>query len=194
MTIYLKMEKIAQKISEQCRQIERKNIERFLDAIIDARRIFVAGVGRSGLIARAFGMRLMHLGFTVYVVGEATTPAIKPGDLLVIVSGSGQTQAMITAMNVSRQKGAKVAAITSFLDSPIGKGADCVVQIKGRQAEDAARDYMDRQLSGEYDPITPLGTLFELSAMVFLDAVIDELMERYQKSEEQLKEFHSDLE
>jgi len=194
MTIYLRIEKIAQKIAEQCRQIDRKSIDRFLDAIIDARRVFIAGTGRSGLVARAFGMRLMHLGFTVYIVGEVVTPAIKANDLLIIVSGSGQTTSMVAVMNAGKRKGAKIAAITSFPDSPIGKGADYVVQIKGRTVDETSRDYMDRQLAGDHEPITPLGTLFELTSMVFLDSVIDELMQRYQKSEEELREYHTDLE
>jgi len=194
MTFHLRIEKIVQKIAEQCRQIDRKSVDRFIAAIIDANRIFIAGAGRSGLVARAFGMRLMHLGLTVHIVGEVTTPAIKEKDLLIIVSGSGQTTSMLAVMNVAKQKGAKIAAVTSFPNSPIGKGADYVVQIQGRAVENALRDYTSRQLSGEHEPITPLGTLFELSAMVFLDAIIDELMVRYQKSEEQLKELHSNLE
>ena len=65
--------------------------EAFADAILDAERIFVAGAGRSGLAAKAFAMRLMHLGLPVFVAGETTTPGIRAGDLLVIGSGSGAT-------------------------------------------------------------------------------------------------------
>lgn len=59
-------------------------MEKFADAILKADRIFVAGAGRSGFVARAFANRLMHMGLTVFFVGEPTTPAIKAGDLLVI--------------------------------------------------------------------------------------------------------------
>ena len=62
-------------------------LEALADAILGARRIFVAGAGRAGFVARAFALRLMHLGLTVHFVGEPTTPSIGPGDLPVINSG-----------------------------------------------------------------------------------------------------------
>lgn len=188
------MEKLCRKIAEQCRQVDRKAIDCFLTTITSARRIFLAGAGRSGLVARAFGMRLMHLGFTVYIVGEVITPAIKEGDLLIIVSGSGQTSSMVAAMRTAKGKGAKVAALTSFPESPVGKGADFLVQIKGRVAESLDRDYAKRQLTGAHEPITPLGTLFELSTMIFLDSMVEELMLRYRKGEEELLEYHTSFE
>ena len=42
-----------------------------------ADKIFVAGAGRSLMMIRGFAMRLMHMGFTAYVVGETVTPAIR---------------------------------------------------------------------------------------------------------------------
>jgi len=193
MTIHKRMEKLTQKIAEQLQTIDKTSIEKFLEYIASAKRIFIGGAGRSGLVAKAFGMRLMHLGFTVYIIGEVITPAINKDDLLIIVSGSGQTLSTLVAAKVAKEKGVKVASITSNPDSELGKLSDLVVQIKGRRLEDAKRDYEARQLSGEHEPLTPLGTLFELSTMVFLDSIIDELMLRYKKSEEELKKLHADL-
>ena len=54
-----------------------------LDAVADrldaAGHVVVAGEGRSGFMARAFAMRLLHLGADVDVVGETTTPALRGG-------------------------------------------------------------------------------------------------------------------
>jgi 6-phospho-3-hexuloisomerase len=194
MMIHTRMEKLAQKIEEQLRAIDQKSIDQFVESLINAKRIFIVGAGRSGLVAKAFGMRLMHLGFTVYVVGEVITPAINKDDLLIIVSGSGQTLSPIVAARIAKEKGVKIVSITSNPDSDIGKISEVVVQIKGRRPEDAKRDYEARQLLGNHEPLTPLGTLFELSAMVFLDSVIDELMLRYKKSEDELRKLHADLE
>jgi len=192
--IHTRMEKLAQKIEEQLRAIDQKSIDQFVESLINTKRIFIVGAGRSGLVAKAFGMRLMHLGFTVYVVGEVITPAINKDDLLIIVSGSGQTLSPIVAARIAKEKGVKIVSITSNPDSDIGKISEVVVQIKGRRPEDAKRDYEARQLLGNHEPLTPLGTLFELSAMVFLDSVIDELMLRYKKSEDELRKLHADLE
>jgi len=193
MTIHARMEKLTRKIGEQLHAIDRKSIEQFVESIMNAKRIFIGGAGRSGLVAKAFGMRLMHLGFTVYVIGEVITPAISKGDLLIIVSGSGETQSIVVAAGIAKKKGVKLVSITSNPRSDIGKISDVVVQIKGRRPEDAKRDYEARQLAGKHEPLTPLGTLFELSAIVFLDSIIDELMLRYKKSEDELKKLHANL-
>lgn len=47
-----------------------KKIDEFIFALEDAKNIFVMGAGRSGFVAKAFAMRLMHLGYNVYVVGK----------------------------------------------------------------------------------------------------------------------------
>ncbi len=192
--IHTRMEKLTQKIEEQLRAIDQKSIDQFVESLINTKRIFIVGAGRSGLVAKAFGMRLMHLGFTVYVVGEVITPAINKDDLLIIVSGSGQTLSPIVAARIAKEKGVKIVSITSNPDSDIGKISEVVVQIKGRRPEDAKRDYEARQLLGNHEPLTPLGTLFELSTMVFLDSIIDELMLKYKKSEDELRKLHADLE
>ena len=194
MMIHARMERLAQKIEEQLRAIDKKSIDQFVESLINTKRIFIGGAGRSGLVAKAFGMRLMHLGFTVYVIGEVITPAINKDDLLIVVSGSGQTLSVVVAARIAKEKGVKIVSITSNPNSDIGKISDVIVQIKGRRPEDAKRDYEARQLLGNHEPLAPLGTLFELSALVFLDSIIDELMLRYQKSEDELKKLHADLE
>jgi 6-phospho 3-hexuloisomerase len=140
MMIHTRMEKLTQKIEEQLRAIDQKSIDQFVESLINAKRIFIVGAGRSGLVAKAFGMRLMHLGFTVYVVGEVITPAITKDDLLIVVSGSGQTLSVVVAATVAKEKGVKIIGITSNPDSDIGKLSDVVVQIKGRHPEDVKRD------------------------------------------------------
>lgn len=194
MMIHARMEKLTQKIAEQLRAVDKKSIDSFIDALTNAKRVFIGGAGRSGLVAKSFGMRLMHLGFTVYVLGEVITPAINKDDLLILVSGSGRTVSVVAAAKVAKKKGVKIVSITSDPESELGKLSDVIVQIKGRLPEDTKRDYEARQLSGNHEPLAPLGTLFELSTMVFLDSVIDELMLRYKKSEEELKKLHADLE
>jgi len=194
MTIHVRMEKLTQKIAEQCRQIDRKSIDRFVDAIMSSSRIFIHGAGRSGLVGRAFAMRLMHLGFTVHIVGEVTTPPIHKGDLYIAVSGSGKTSSILAIAKTAKTIGARIAHITSHPDSPIGKLADLHVVIKGREPTKGRSDYLARQLTGAHEPLTPLGTLFELSSMVFLDSIIEELMIRKNKSESELRVLHTNLE
>ena len=81
-------------LSRTLSAISPVQMEQLADAILKAKRIFVAGAGRSGMMARCFVMRLMHMGLQAYMVGEVVTPGIAAGDLLLIASGSGETASL----------------------------------------------------------------------------------------------------
>lgn len=159
-----------------------------------SRRILVIGVGRSGLIGRAFAMRLMHLGLNVYVMGETITPAIGKGDLVLVISGSGTTKLAVTAAQIGKTVGARVVAITSFPKSRLGRLADYVVQLRGRTKIAKETDYFTRQITGVFEPLAPLGTIFEIACTVYLDSLIPELMHRLGKTEKELKHQHATIE
>ncbi len=164
--------------------------------MIGANKIFIYGAGRSGLVGKAFAMRLMHLDFNVYVVGETITPAFEPGDLLIAISGSGETKTIVDAAQIAKEQGGKVVGITSYADSTLGKLADVVVEIPGRTKADVPpTDYIARQMLTQYKWIAPpMGTLFEDSTMVFLDGIIALLMATFQKTEKDMKRKHATLE
>ncbi len=175
-------------------ELDEHQVESFLNALVEAQRVFVLGAGRSGLVARAFAMRLMHLGFHVYVVGETITPAVKPNDVVIAVSGSGETDLVVGAASIAKKVGAKIVAITSFPNSRLGKMADVVVILPGRERTETITEYVERELAGEHASLAPLGTLFEASASVFLDAIIASLMRKLNKKEKDLKELHANIE
>ncbi len=167
-------------------QIDLESVERMIETIESARSIFVVGAGRSGYIAKAFAMRLMHLGYSVYVVGEAVTPRIRKEDALIAISGSGETTSVV---NISRKAkemiGSKLIAVTGRRESTLARMADVVVLVKGK-----IKDERDESLS----QLAPLGTMFELTAMVFLDALVAELMVRKKLTEKDLEDRHAVLE
>ncbi|MCX8208383.1 MAG: 6-phospho-3-hexuloisomerase [Sulfolobales archaeon] len=158
------------------------------------KRAFIVGVGRSGLVGRAFAMRLMHLGFSAYVVGETVTPAARAGDLLIAISGSGRSAAVVAAAEVAKSLNMMVVALTSYADSPLAKKADLVVIIPGRTKVSREDRWEVRQLLGLHEPLAPLGTQFEIVAQVVLDSVISELMHRLGVEEEEMKEYHANVE
>ncbi|HDM92736.1 MAG TPA: 6-phospho-3-hexuloisomerase [Candidatus Korarchaeota archaeon] len=189
--------RLTKALEENLSSLDDEQAERLASSILRTlgdRRIFVVGAGRSGLVAKAFAMRLMHLGFSVHVVGETTTPRMDPGDLLIVISGSGETLYPATIARQAKKLGGVVAAITSYPESTIGKLADVVVTIEGRILPESTPDYESRQIMGIHEPLTPLGTLFELSTMVFCDALISELAHRLGKTEEDIARRHASLE
>lgn len=173
---------------------KEKMLEELLKARRENKKIFVTGAGRSGLVAKAFAMRLLHLGFNVYVIGETILPPVTQGDIVIAVSGSGRTKTIVTVAETARSIGAKVVAITTYPESPLGKIANIVVRIPGRTKLATEEDYLVRQIVGIHEPLAPLGTLFEATVLVFLDGVISELMYRLGISEEELRERHANIE
>ena len=171
------------------------SLDEFEDIIIAAKNIFVTGAGRSGLAAKAFAMRLMHLGLSAYVVGETISPAIYSDDVIVAISGSGETNTIVSAAKIAKNRGSKVLALTSYPDSTLGQLADTFILVKGRTKKEVDdENYMKRQIHGNYTSLTPLGTAFELTTLVFLDAIVSELMEKMHQTESDLKARHTVLE
>jgi 6-phospho-3-hexuloisomerase len=138
-------------------------------------------------------MRLMHLGLTSHVVGESTTPAVSKDDVVIAISGSGQTRSIANLGRVAKEIGAKLVTITSNKESVLGEISDTTIVLPGRSKDDAG-GYVERHMRGEYTYLTPLGTSFETSSSVFLDAVIAELIFITGASEEDLKSRHTNIE
>src|SRR5512135_2311061 len=102
-------------------QITPEMAETLIGEVEAAPRIFGCASGRSGFILRGFLMRLMHLGYTVYFVGETTTPRIRPKDLMVVLSGSGETAWAREMQRRAKSVGARTLALTAHCDSTIGR-------------------------------------------------------------------------
>ncbi|MBR5954212.1 MAG: 6-phospho-3-hexuloisomerase [Methanobrevibacter sp.] len=175
--------------------LDAESIDRFENIIIESKNVFVTGAGRPGLAAKAFAMRLMHLGLSAYVVGETISPAINEDDCIVAISGSGETNTIVSAAKIAKNRGSKVLAVTSYPESTLGELADTCLLVKGRTKKEVDdENYMKRQIYGNYTSLTPLGTAFELTTLVFLDAVVSELMEKMHQTESDLKARHTVLE
>lgn len=175
-------------------ETNEENINEMMDILTSSKNVFLLGQGRSGLVARAFAMRLMHLGIGVYVVGETITPAIHEDDCLLAISGSGETSYIISTAKIAQKRGSKIVAVTSYEDSTLGKMSDLIIHIKGRTKVDSERNYIKRQMNGKHLSLSPLGTLFEVSTLIFLDALIAQLMDKMGKTEDDLKKRHTVLE
>ena len=194
--VKMMMRLMAARIITIADEISDEEIEALISEILNANRVYTMGAGRSGLVAKAFAMRLMHLGFTAYVVGETVTPAMKPGDLIVVFSGSGATRTIADIAETAKGIGGRLCLITSKRDSRIAKIADCVVIIESQRDKvaDESAEFEIRQMMGEHRSFAPLGTIFETAAMVFADAIISRLMEIMSCRPEDLQCRHANIE
>ncbi|AMQ06124.1 MULTISPECIES: 6-phospho-3-hexuloisomerase [Sporosarcina] len=164
--------------------INSEEAEKLVEGILCAKKVFVAGGGRSGFMAKAFVMRMMHVGLDSYIVGETVTPNLEPDDIFIVGSGSGETQSLAAMTKKAKSIGATVVAVTINPDSTIGKLADIKIEIPA-------------QAKGEGNSgksIQPMGSLFEQSLLLFYDAVILRFMEKKELNSEVMYGRHANLE
>lgn len=161
-----------------------QDLESFADLVSAADRVFVHGAGRSGIALRMTAMRLMHLGLAVHVVGDATTPAIAAGDVLLTASGSGSTEGIVRAAENAAAADARVAVITTAPDSPLARLASAVVVLPAAGKRDRSG-----QASAQY-----AGSLFEQGVALLGDALFHALWQRSGLSADDIWPRHSNLE
>ncbi|HIP16704.1 MAG TPA: SIS domain-containing protein [Methanothermococcus okinawensis] len=170
---------------EKLKDIDSSKISLLVDEITSSKnkksKIFVYGIGRSGYVAKAFTMRLMHLGFNVYFVGEPNSPSMEDGDILIIISGSGNTYSVVNMLKrVKELKNSgndfKIISIGCSRNSEVERLSDIYIHIKTHNEE-----------------YFPMGTLFEELAFIFLDGIIYLLMKRLGITEEEMKKRHCNL-
>jgi 6-phospho-3-hexuloisomerase len=165
-------------------QVSEEQCDALCERIIAATRVFVAGQGRSGWIMRMAAVRLMQIGLTAHVVGDATTPPIRSGDLLLISSGSGETSAPVSYARRAVSQGARVAVITSQPSSTIASLSDTVVFIPGGST---------RENFGGTSKL-PLAAALEQATLIVLDAVVAAVAERTGQTQSSLMSRHANLE
>lgn len=170
-------DRILGELGSVLRQVDEEEVEKLVANILSAGQIFIAGMGRSCLMARPFAMRLMQMGFPVYIVGDATTPAIGRGDLLMAISGSGETKITHHIAAAAKIAGAKVFLLTSQTKSSMGDISDQTLVLPNAP-----------------QPVLPLKSAFEGAIHIFLDAVVILLMEKTGVTQQEMMERHSNLE
>ena len=231
-------------------------ISKFRDIILSASNkrvsnerkvtIFLAGAGRSGLVAKAFAMRLMHLGFYVYVFNESIAPPVREGDIIIIVSKSGKSNSITQIVEDSKIDNVKFLAVCGNTDSELAQNSDARIVIDSlpqtlvnlensdiksfiddlprtlanfetdedtkakieklpKQSSDLTNKQLSKAIeelpceiqgiSNIYRPfeLILMGTAFELSALIILDALVNELMWYLNLREKDLKAYHDVL-
>lgn len=175
---------VSEEIVATVARIDEEQLSGLAELLGRTDRVFAAGAGRSGLVLRMAAMRLMHLGLTVHIAGDTTTPAISSGDLLLVASGSGTTSGVVKAAETAKKAGARIAALTTNPDSPLAALADAVVVIPAAQKTDHGSN-VSRQYSG---------SLFEQSLFLATEALFQSLWDNADVPAEELWLRHANLE
>ena len=122
-------QEVAKKNTEALLAIDQKEIDAIVEAIAAAKRIYVAGWGRAGNVIKLMSMNCSQLGLKTFVVGDNSTPSIHEGDLLIIGSGSGETDTMKILAEQAKEHGATLALVSGNPESTMGKLADLNIKV-----------------------------------------------------------------
>jgi 6-phospho-3-hexuloisomerase len=153
-------------------------LNEMINLITSSKKIFIYGVGRSGLVGKAFAIRLVQLGLQVFFIGETITPIVEEKDTVVIVSNTGETMSAIQTANIARRVGASVISITSKKNSKLAHAANLVLCLAPKRDESR-------------ETVAPLGTLFEASVYIFFDVIIAKVMNSLSKREDDMRKRHA---
>ncbi|WP_226584073.1 6-phospho-3-hexuloisomerase [Halobacillus litoralis] len=177
--------KIAQEITATLTNIEGNDVEELIEEINKAEKVFFVGVGRVLLSLQAIAKRLAHLGVDTYVVGQITEPAITDKDLLIVGSGSGETQFPLIIANKAKQYNAKVAHIGANPDSSMSQYSDLFIRIPIGSKDQNSEDVQSEQ---------PMKSLFEQSLLLLGDTIALMMVEKKDIEIQSLWQYHANLE
>ena len=114
--------------------LDRNALDRAVDILAGADRLYLYGIGTSAGIVLDFQFRLMQLGFTAFgftdvMQMQVSSLNLTPRDAAIGVSNSGRTVATVEALHRARERGAKTVGVTSYSDSELVKNSDCPLVI-----------------------------------------------------------------
>jgi len=180
-------QKILSELMHNTQYIEDAELNDIIKSIRQAKHIFLAGAGRSGIGIQGFANRLMHLGFDISLVGEISSPHTKPGDLLIIASGSGETGSLVALAAKAKAANVNLAVITMDRSSTIARQAETVVMLPGVSPK-------LRHQGVDITSIQPMGSAFEQLCFLVYDAIVLALMDELKETSATMFERHADLE
>ncbi|HYK93869.1 MAG TPA: SIS domain-containing protein [Thermoplasmata archaeon] len=169
---------IGEQVTASVARLDVASVARAVEILTRAPSIFVYGAGRSGIIGRAFAMRLVQAGVRAFVIGESVTPIVQRGDAVFILSNRGESNSSIQTANIVRREGAELIVVTARPSSKIAHAATLLLPL----------DFPEQP--GRSD-LAPLGTLFESAGLRLTDALIAEVMRVRGETEESMRRRHA---
>jgi len=179
---------IADQVKKNSNSIDMNQVLKLIDLIIEVksnnRRIFIYGAGRSGFIGKCFAQRLMHLGIKSCFISDAVTYRYNKEDLLILVSGSGETTSPKAIAEEAKEIGGTIALFTGNLKSTIGMLSDLTIKVEGKSKENAISK----------ESLAPFTSLFDISTLSILDSIGSSLMALLGITDKDINERHASIE
>ena len=121
--------------------VDRKDFSAAVNAILDARRIYVLGVRSASALASFLGYYLNLMFEDVHTITASGTGQVLeklisagPDDVVIAFSYPRYSTSTVTGASFCHSKGAKIVAMTDSRTSPLGQTSDFVLQTKSDMA------------------------------------------------------------
>ncbi|KOE58082.1 MurR/RpiR family transcriptional regulator [Aggregatibacter actinomycetemcomitans] len=131
---------ISKVMDETVNLLDFQQLERVVQAIQKAKRVFLFGVGSSGVTAEDAKNKFMRIGVPVDATGNnhfmyMQAALLKETDVAIGISHSGYSQETAHTLKIAKQNGATTVALTHSLRSPITEHADFVLVNGNKQGK-----------------------------------------------------------
>lgn len=175
-------------LSELARVFSDSDVEgeaHLIQELADANKIICVGAGRVGFAIAGFAKRLRHLGKDAYWYEDRTLPRMAAGDLMLVGSGSGETETVVCLAQIAQRQGLRLALVTSNPSSRLQRLSNVVVVLDAPNKAGKSGGVASEQ---------PMTTLFEQACQIYLDALVLELMAKLDMSAFAMEENHNSIE
>lgn len=115
------------KVIDQTEKITNgQDLKHIVTLIKKAQRIFVLGVGSSGLTAKEFSQRLIRMGLNAMSITDSHmmvihSSIVQKEDLVFAISASGETPEIVQALQLAKKNKATIISISCFPNSQIAQ-------------------------------------------------------------------------
>jgi DNA-binding MurR/RpiR family transcriptional regulator len=128
----------AEALADTAAQLDPARLGEVVAAIAAARRVDVYGVGASGLVAADMSQKLLRIGLSSHPFADAhlaitSAALLRPGDVAVAVSCSGETPDVLVPARTAAEAGAVVVCVTNNPRSSLAELAHHTLVSAGRE-------------------------------------------------------------
>lgn len=171
-------------LTRTAERIDPETLSAVVDRIHDAGSLYFAAMGSSATVAESAVLRFTRAGksctfFRDHSAQAMSAATVKPTDVVIAISDSGDSRAVINAVEIARLHGAHIVALTSGVDSPLAELADTLLLTTGAAA---SSDVYGESVTSKWGQLLVIDTLYATYATRFFDDTEPYLRESYQSA------------
>ncbi len=170
--------------------VEENNVKNIVSIILKAKKIYVLGIGHSGMFGKIFAMKLNHVGLHAYTVFDEINPPFEKDDLFIAISQSGETSTIISLVQKAKKLGGKVVGVTSVAQSTLGRLSDSLLKLD-KYAERV--NFSALSAIGDTKNQNLLGLLFGLNIYTLFYSIIIMIADKTGETPDSINSRHANL-